>query len=122
MRCAHPASFPVLRATAVSCALTPYTEYVQLNGMHATAFMNALNNLRGSMDEVAKLLEEMRGEHDPLASHIFRARRHFRSMSDVKSGKRSERAVRMGWQTACELGFRGNVEEWSQLLTATPRR
>ena len=52
-------------------------------------------------------IEEMRREHDPLASHIFVSRRNYRNMPDTKSGKRSDTAARLSWQSACELGFAG---------------
>jgi hypothetical protein len=32
----------------------------------------------------------MKAEHDPLASHIFVSRRHYRNVTDTKSGKRRE--------------------------------
>ena len=60
----------------------------------------------------------MRREHDPLASHIFVSRRDHQNTSDTKSGKRHERAARMTWQKACELGFRGDLEEWERLLNS----
>jgi hypothetical protein len=52
----------------------------------------------------------MKTEHDPLASHIFLSRRHYRKVSDTKSGKR------------CELGFRGSLDEWERLMGAVARR
>ncbi|HZJ37842.1 MAG TPA: hypothetical protein VFD18_01625 [Chthoniobacterales bacterium] len=39
-----------------------------------------------------------------------------------KGGKRHERAARMSWQTACELGFRGTLGEWERLLGAQAQR
>jgi len=43
-------------------------------------------------------------------------------MSDTKTGKRSDTAARVGWQSACELGFRGTLGEWERLMGATPKR
>jgi hypothetical protein len=47
----------------------------------------------------------MKAEQDPLASHIFVSRRHYRNVNDTKSGKRRETMARLGVDTACELGF-----------------
>ena len=58
----------------------------------------------------------MRAEHNPLAVHIFVSRRQYRNMPDTKSGRRSETAARLSWQTACSLGFRGTLGEWERLL------
>jgi len=64
----------------------------------------------------------MRAQHDPLALHIFVARRAYRHTNDTKSGKRRETAARLSWQQACELGFRGTVGDWERLLGAAPKR
>jgi hypothetical protein len=49
---------------------------------------NALPALGDAMREVNADIEEMRKEHDSLASHIFVSRRNFRRTNDTKSGKR----------------------------------
>jgi hypothetical protein len=45
----------------------------------------------------------MRAEHDPLASHIFISRRHYRNAEDTKGGKRREVNARLSFNTACKL-------------------
>ncbi len=72
--------------------------------------------------EVDDTLEETRAEHDPLALHIFTCRRQYRIMQDTKSGKRHGIAARLSWSRACELGFRGSVQEWERLMGAAPKR
>jgi hypothetical protein len=64
----------------------------------------------------------MRAEPDPLAVHVFVSRRHYRNTPDTKSGKRSQTAARLSWQTACNLGFRGSLEEWERLMGAASKR
>jgi hypothetical protein len=54
---------------------------------------NALAALGDAMREVNAAIEEMRREHDPLASHIFVARCQYQRTSDTKSGKRHERRL-----------------------------
>jgi hypothetical protein len=61
-------------------------------------------------------------QHDPLASHIFVSRRHYQNLSDTKSGKRRAISAQLSWQTACGLGFRGNLNEWERLMGAAARR
>ncbi len=72
--------------------------------------------------EVNGAVEEMRREHDPLASHIFVSRRQYRSANDTKSGKRREMIARLSFNTACELGFRGSLDERERLMGAVARR
>src|SRR5437773_3101906 len=64
----------------------------------------------------------MKAEHDPLASHIFVSRRYYRNVNDTKSGKRREMIARLSFNTACELGFRGSLNEWERLMGAVARK
>ena len=89
--------------------------------MRPSRLQNALAALGDAMREVNAAVEEMREEHDPLAVHIFVSRRNYRNMHDTKSGKRSDTAARLSWQSACELGFRGTLGEWERLLGAQAR-
>ncbi|MEY2493810.1 MAG: hypothetical protein QOJ45_302 [Verrucomicrobiota bacterium] len=90
--------------------------------MHANLLHDALNNLSAALRETEAALEEMRAEADPLALHIFVARRQYRNMPDTKSGKRTEVAARLSWQTACTLGYRGTLGEWERLMGAASKR
>jgi hypothetical protein len=63
------------------------------------------------MRDVNAAIEEMQREHDPLASHIFVSRRHYRNASDTRSGKRHHVFAQLSWQQACDLGFRGDLDE-----------
>ena len=90
--------------------------------MRSRRLQNALKNLSQAVREVDAALEETRAEHDPLALHIFTARRQYRSLHDTKSGKRHDMAARLSWQRACELGFRGSLGEWDRLMGAAPKR
>jgi hypothetical protein len=96
--------------------------YVRLNIVRANRLQDALNNLSGALRETEAALEEMRAEADPLAVHIFVSRRQYRNMPDTKSGKRTEVAARLSWQTACTLGFRGSLGEWERLMGAVSKR
>jgi len=58
----------------------------------------------------------MKREHDPLASHTFVSRRHYRNVNDMKSGKRREMNARLSFNSACELGFRGSLDGWEKLM------
>jgi len=90
--------------------------------MRSRQLHNALDKLTKTIREVEAVVETVRAEHDPLASHIFVSRRRYRNLSDTKSGKRSAMSAHLSWQTACELGFRGNLDEWERLLGAVARR
>jgi hypothetical protein len=59
---------------------------------------------------------------DPLASHIFISRRQYRTANDTKSGKRRETNARLSFDTACELGFHGSLDEWERLMGAVAKR
>jgi hypothetical protein len=96
--------------------------YVQLNRIRSRQLHDALENLTKAIHEVEAAVETMRGEHDPLASHIFISRRHYRNIADTKGGKRREINARLSFNTACELGFRGSLDEWERLMGAVARR
>ena len=90
--------------------------------MRSRQLHDALEKLTQAIREVEAVLETMRAEHDPLASHIFVARRHYQNLSDTKSGKRRAMSAQLSWQTVCELGFRGNLNEWERLTGAAAKR
>ena len=56
----------------------------------------------------------MKAEHDSLASHIFVSSSHYRNVADTKSGKRREMTAALSFNTACELFFRGSLDEWER--------
>jgi hypothetical protein len=90
---------------------------------HAAArLQDALERLTAAIRDVESELVAMKAEHDPLASHIFVSRRHYRTVNDTKSGKRREMIARLSFNTACELGFRGSLDEWERLMGAVARR
>ena len=75
--------------------------------MQANQLQTALKNLAEAIRETESVLETLRAQHDPLASHIFVSRRQYQNMPDTKGGKRHERVATLSWRTACELGYRG---------------
>jgi hypothetical protein len=90
--------------------------------MHAGRLHDALQKLNEAIREVENELAAMKAEHDPLASHIFVSRRHYRTANDTKGGMRREVNARLSFNTACELGFRGSLEEWERLMGAVAKR
>ena len=90
--------------------------------MRSRQLHDALEKLTKAIREVEAVVEAIHAEHDPLASHIFVSRRHYQNLSDTKSGKRRAMSVHLSWQTACELGFRGNLFEWERLMGAAAKR
>jgi hypothetical protein len=90
--------------------------------MHSRQLHNALEKLTKAIREVEAAVETMRAEHDPLASHIFLSRRHYRNANDTKGGKRREINAQLSFNTARELGFRGSLDEWERLMSAVVRR
>jgi hypothetical protein len=90
--------------------------------MRSREFHNALEKLTKAIREVEAVVETIRAEHDPLASHIFISRRHYRNAHDTKGRKRREINARLSYNTACELGFRGSLDEWERLMGSVTRR
>lgn len=90
--------------------------------MRSNRLQKALESLSAAVDEARSALDEIRSEPDALATHIFVSRRQLRHLPDTKGGNRKERAVRMSWQTACELGFRDTLGEWERLMGTSPKR
>jgi hypothetical protein len=102
--------------------LTFSTDYVRLNIMGVAHLQGALERLTAAIRDVETQLAVMKAEHDPLASHIFISRRHYRNAKDTKGGKRREINAQLSFNTACELGFRGSLGEWERLMGAVARR
>jgi hypothetical protein len=90
--------------------------------MGSAGLLDALRRLSGAIGEVENAVAALKAEHDPLASHIFVSRRHYRSANDTKSAKRREINARLSFNTACELGFRGSLDEWERLMGAVAKR
>ncbi len=90
--------------------------------MRAARLQDALERLNAAIRDVESEIAAMKAEHDPLASHIFVSRRHYRTANDTKSGKRREVSARVSFNTACELGFRGSLDEWERLMGAVAKR
>jgi septal ring factor EnvC (AmiA/AmiB activator) len=68
--------------------------------MRAARLQDALERLSLAIRDVESELASMKAEHDPLASHIFVSRRHYRNINDTKSGRRREMAARISFNTA----------------------
>ena len=90
--------------------------------MRAARLHESLERLAAATHDVESELGAMKAEHDPLASHIFISRRHYRNADDTKSGRRRGTNARLSFNTACQLGFRGSLDEWERLMGAVPRR
>jgi hypothetical protein len=112
----------IQRARSREEILTSECGYVQVNRMRSRQLHDALEKLTKAIREVEAVVEIMRAEHEPLASHIFVSRRHYQNLSDTKSGKRRTMSAHLSWQTACKLGFRGNLDEWERLMGGVARR
>ena len=89
--------------------------------MRSRQFHDALEKLTKAIREVEEVVETMRAQQDQLASHIFISRRQYRNANDTKGGKRREMNARLV-STACELGFRGSLDEWERLMGAVALR
>ena len=90
--------------------------------MRAARLEKALKRLTAAVRDVECELAAMKAERDPLASHIFVSRRHYQNVNDTKSGKRRDMNARLSFDTACELGFRGSLDEWERLMGAVAKR
>ena len=90
--------------------------------MRAARLQDSLERLTAVIRDVESALASMKAEHDPLASHIFVSRRHYRNANDTKSGKHRKTNAQLSFNTACELGFRGSLDEWERLMGAVTRR
>ena len=64
----------------LSEGLTFSHEYVQSNIVGIARLQDALERLTMAIRDVETELAAMKTEHDPLASHIFISRRHYRNL------------------------------------------
>jgi hypothetical protein len=60
--------------------------------------------------------QEWRDGATLLASHVLSRTRVYQKKSDTKTGKRQHLSARLSWQQACDLGFRGGLEEGERLM------
>ena len=58
--------------------------------MRAARLQNALERLTAALRDVEREHAAMKAEHDPLASHIFVSRRHYKNVNDTKGRRRHE--------------------------------
>ena len=93
-----------------------------MNITRAARLQDALERLTAAIRDVECELAAMKDEQDPFASHIFVSRRHYQNVNDTKSGRRREMNARLSFNTACELGFRGSLDEWERLMGAVAKR
>jgi hypothetical protein len=80
--------------------------------MRAARLQDALERLTAAIRDVESELAAMKAEHDPLASHIFVSRRHYRNVNDTKSGKRREMSgepTRLNFDLKAAPGSRASV-------------
>jgi len=77
--------------------------------MRSWQLHGALEELIKAIREVEAVVETMRAEHDPLASHIFISRSRYRNVNNTKGGKRRQMNARLSFNTACEVRFRGSL-------------
>ena len=68
--------------------------------MGIARLQDALERLTKAIRDVETELAAMKAEHDPLASHIFISRRHYRNANDTKGGKRREMNARLNSETS----------------------
>src|SRR5438874_9666986 len=104
------------------CAATFRILALGLLGMDGRGGSVRISLRRAAIRDVESELAAMKAEHDPLASHIFVSRRHYRNDNDMKSGKRREMNARPSFNSACKLGFRGSLDEWERLRGAVAKR
>jgi len=90
--------------------------------MRPGRLLNALKALTAAITEASAAIEEMRRQHDPLSAHIFISRRQYQETADTKGGRRREMFARLGYEKACDLGFRGSLGDWERLLRAVGSR
>jgi hypothetical protein len=72
-----------------------------------THLENALKRLISAIRDVETEVAALKAEHDPLASHIFISRRHYRNAKDTKSGKRRETNAQVSFTLHAILVFVG---------------
>jgi hypothetical protein len=79
--------------------------HVQKDVMRPGALQDALKELDCAIHKVSAVLEELRHEHDPLASYIFVSRRSYRATEDTKGGRRQKMAARLSFTRLASWDF-----------------
>ena len=90
--------------------------------MRAARLQNALERLTAAIRDVESELAAMKSEHDPLASHIFILTPSLSERQRYEEREASRDYGAIEFQSACDLGFRGSLDEWNRLMGAVARR
>ena len=92
--------------------LTLGRKRVQKNIMRTARLHDALRKLADAIRKVEGAVAAMKAHRDPVVSHIFAARRHYRAANDTKKREASRSRHARRSRTACYFGFRGSLDEW----------
>jgi hypothetical protein len=102
---------------------------VRASGFNNSHRMNIarLRQLNARFQELANAMDaelaEPESARDPLALHIYHARRSYGKMMGLdtsKSGKRTKTELQQSFIKASQLGFRGGSREWFLVMMSGP--
>ena len=102
--------------------MTSECEYVQLNRMRSRQLHDALENLINAIREVEAVVETMCTVARPAGITHLHFTPQLSERSRHKRWKTPRDNARLSYNTACELGFRGNLDEWERLMGAVTKR
>jgi phage-related tail protein len=90
--------------------------------MRAARLQNALEKLTEAMRDVENEVAENEGGTRPSRIAYLHFAPPVSNRQHTKSGKRREVSARLSYDKACDLGFRGSLDEWERLMGAAANR
>src|SRR5260370_8465422 len=97
-----PILTPTFRARS---GLTFNPHYVRVNSIHPARLQSALERLTIAIRDVESEIATMKTQHDPLALHIFVARRSYRNVADTKGANHPQTNPPTTFNTPLDLAF-----------------
>ena len=84
--------------------------------MNRAAVIEQLKQTQETLNKLLALLQS--SEADKFVAHLYQARKQYRRVCERagKSGRQIERCVISTFQVAQNLGFKGDLRQWEQLL------
>jgi hypothetical protein len=95
---------------------------VYFHDMNSQKLLDAIEKIQTDLEQLRELLASISRDRDDFAVFFFQSRRSFRYALEhgTKSGKGIELAVRMSYKEAAAKGFKGDLDQWRNLLQLGP--
>ena len=91
-----------------------------IGSVHLNTIQKAVSEIEVQLAVLRAELEQGRAKRDPFAVHVFESRRSYNYAVDHsgKGNNRIDREVQRTYVKAMDLGYKGSIREWREVLMA----